>query len=57
MRKAFICYFQFYLDNKTKGIREDINENLIAPALDDVLGHYSMSFESAVNQALKFDIT
>ncbi|WP_144050660.1 tetratricopeptide repeat protein [Aeromonas dhakensis] len=54
---SVLALVKVYLDNKMKGIREDINENLIAPALDDVLGHYSMSFESAVNHALKFDIT
>lgn len=54
---SVLALVKVYLDNKIKGIREDINENLIAPALDDVLGHYSMSFESAVNHALKFDIT
>ncbi|MFQ1856114.1 hypothetical protein [Aeromonas veronii] len=53
---SVLALVEVYLDNKMKGIREDINENLIAPALDDVLGHYSMSFESAVNHALKFDI-
>ncbi|MFM5517517.1 hypothetical protein ACKKBH_07325 [Aeromonas dhakensis] len=54
---SLLALAKVYSKNKMKGIREDINENFIAPALDDVLGHYPMSFESAVNHALIYDIT
>jgi TPR repeat protein len=54
---SLLALVNVYSENKTKCIRGDINENFIAPALDDVLGHYPMSFESAVNHALNYEIT